>query len=332
MLIRFVTWAFFQAEKSANQIVKSLSAVRSALLLMQRDISAFDDERLAVYIRGCRKKDRSRTRPLRVPITVWCLARFLRVANLSTHAGHSLFGALVVGHHGLLRASEFVSKTVTRPSLLRRHVSFETPVALPPRALLFIAQSKTDVFHEGATVALSANGGDLCPVRWLREVLANAPRKDPDAAVFQRADGSPASYDDLQAFIKALCASAGLDSARFSTHSLRIGGATTLMKLGFAADAIQKLGRWVSDSYKRYLRFDPSVAANVSAALAQAAGSPQAPVWGGHSLDEASTINSTNFVHLFQPNMAQPRKRGRPKGRSAQARKLPRTATLPASY
>ena len=53
-----------------------------------------------------------------------------------------------------------------------------------------------------------------------------------------------------------------------STHSFRIGAATTAAAAGYPKWAIQTLGRWSSDCYKTYIRIPESTTNSLSQALA----------------------------------------------------------------
>ena len=58
-------------------------------------------------------------------------------------------------------------------------------------------------------------------------------------------------------FTQELCRLAvaiGIDPARVSLHSLRIGGATTLAAAGLYDHEIQGVGDWKSNSYLTYVR------------------------------------------------------------------------------
>ena len=55
--------------------------------------------------------------------------------------------------------------------------------------------------------------------------------------------------------LKILLSKAGIDNIhRFSPHCLRAGGACDLFLDGVPVDLIKKLGRWLSDSFLRYLK------------------------------------------------------------------------------
>ncbi len=61
-------------------------------------------------------------------------------------------------------------------------------------------------------------------------------------------------YDFVNKAIKRLAQSFNLDPSRFSTHSLRIGGATTLAAAGCQDSIIKLSGRWKSSVFLQYIR------------------------------------------------------------------------------
>jgi hypothetical protein len=74
---------------------------------------------------------------------------------------------------------------------------------------------------------------------------------------------------DIDAIVKAVAIRFGRSPAEFSTHSVRIGGATTLATAGASLPTLLSWGRWQStESMARYTRLSPDRAAIVAAALA----------------------------------------------------------------
>jgi hypothetical protein len=63
------------------------------------------------------------------------------------------------------------------------------------------------------------------------------------------------NYEKYNEFIKSIAIACGLNSKNFSTHSLRIGGATLLAAAGHPNHYIQRMGRWKSDAYMKYIHF-----------------------------------------------------------------------------
>ena len=60
----------------------------------------------------------------------------------------------------------------------------------------------------------------------------------------------------LTKLLQWICAINGLPSGMCSTHSFRVGGATSLHRNGIPFDAIRRFGRWVRDCFEIYLRND----------------------------------------------------------------------------
>lgn len=111
----------------------------------------------------------------------------------------------------------------------------------------FIKMSKTDPFSEGMEITIPKLNSDLCPVASMVLYLSKARH---DGPLFKFQSGSYLTRDDVQAiFTKYLGGNINLN-----THSLRIGGATLLSKAGVPEHIIQKIGRWRSDCFKKYVR------------------------------------------------------------------------------
>ena len=73
----------------------------------------------------------------------------------------------------------------------------------------------------------------------------------------------------LVRWLRSTLAKAGVDPTHFSGHSFRIGAASTAAAKGVAESTVQTLGRWASDSYKRYIRIPREELATISKTLAR---------------------------------------------------------------
>ena len=67
------------------------------------------------------------------------------------------------------------------------------------------------------------------------------------------------SYSTFQKAIKSVASSLGLDHTRYSTHSLRIGGASVMAAAGLPDYVIQLIGRWKSLAFLTYIRSNLSM-------------------------------------------------------------------------
>lgn len=152
-----------------------------------------------------------------------------------------------------LTAADIAIDNHTNPSLLR----------------VVIKQSKTDQIREGVALWVGRTNSDLCPVAGMLAYLAIRPSQDPRTPLFLLPDGQPLTRPFLVAWLKETVAKVGMDAARFSGHSFRIGAATTAAMQGIGDGTIQVLGRWKSDSYTRYIRIPRQELARISSTLAE---------------------------------------------------------------
>ena len=109
--------------------------------------------------------------------------------------------------------------------------------------------SKTDPFRQGTTVYIfPAEDSTLCPVRALTTYLGR-PRGSSSGPCFVFREGQPLTKQKLNQLVKEMSRHVGLGLERYSTHSFRIGAATTAAAAGIPDWKIRMLGRWLSDSY-----------------------------------------------------------------------------------
>ena len=90
-----------------------------------------------------------------------------------------------------------------------------------------------------------------------------------EGPLFIHEDGSPLSRKSFQDRLKELLLEAGV-SGDYTSHSLRIGAATTAAALGIPDRMIRTMGRWASDAYMIYVRTPMSTWARTSASLSRA--------------------------------------------------------------
>lgn len=290
-LLRFATYLFVSLKKSAGVVSSTLSAIRSLTVALGASTSPFDSANLKQAIHSMRSLRKGRKQAKRLPITIWALTRMKRHVKGKDHKETVLFAAILLGFHALLRASEFVSKDPYGATLLRKHVTIDNG-----KASIHLARSKTDTYDEGITITIHATNNGTCPITWLVLAMALAPDQSPNAPVFQRSNGQAMSYQDLQRYLAMLCKRSNFDSQAIKTHSLRIGGATSLMSLGFTRDQIMELGRWKSDSYRLYIHHPEQLRVSVAARLKKAAEDAAAPVFCGMSLNAFTEVSASTFV------------------------------------
>ena len=156
--------------------------------------------------------------------------------------------ALSLAYFACLRPSEYLYTRGTVQSPTRARITFAEDMA----ALDFqVTRSKTN--PRGFTVHLGCSHSPICPVCLIRTLFTLFPAP-PSAPLFIAINNQPMSYAYLTNKLHSLLSMIGIHPAPFSLHSLRAGAATTAAAAGCTEDQIQKLGRWSSTCYRRYIR------------------------------------------------------------------------------
>ena len=139
-------------------------------------------------------------------------------------------------------------------------------------------QSKTDPFGRGMTIRLGWTSHTICPVAAILGYLKQRGLTHGPLFIFR--DGSTLSRQKLVTVICSALHSQGVDQLVLSSingHSFRIGAATAATHAGMQDSTIQKLGRWRSSSFLRYIRTPGRQLAAVSTRLLD-------PIHVGHIL------------------------------------------------
>lgn len=246
LLLRFV--ASFNKNLRGGTIQNYLSAIRFLHVMngMENPIPEF--ERLKLVVKSLKK--RSGPSRQRAPITIPMLRAICGTLNLRVHNEVVFWAMTVTGFFGFLRVSEFTVSGEFDPThhLCRQDLSLAADFS---SCYLLIKTSKTDPFRRGCRVVLGATGDAVCPVLALLLYLSRRARTA--GPLFKFANGRPVTRNWFCRRLKEAIGAIGLQGD-FTSHSLRIGAATTASAVGIPHATIQTLGRWSSDSYKLYLR------------------------------------------------------------------------------
>ena len=181
----------------------------------------------------------------RLPITP-SLLRSFHMLLLTAHYDHlMLWAACLTAFFGFLRCSKMLA--LLRGDLRRSAKGYH----------LTIRASKTDPIRHGASVRLShSSDSTLCAVTTLDHLLAASTGRT--GHLFQFSNGVPLTRPRLNVLIRELATRSGLSPKRYSSHSFRIGAATTAAAAAIPDWEIQALGRWSSDCYRQYIRLPES--------------------------------------------------------------------------
>jgi site-specific recombinase XerD len=153
--------------------------------------------------------------------------------------------------HAFLRVGEFTSRSAATQgeTLQLADISFPDTSGL----LISLRYFKGNISRSPFKILIPpSSSAAYCPVSAMRLFLfARGPASGP---LFVSSDGSPVLRTQFSARLAASLASLGLSHANLKPHSFRIGAATSACAEGVCDSVIQRLGRWKSDAYKRYIR------------------------------------------------------------------------------
>ena len=250
-----------------DSIKVHLSAIAFHGTINNHPVNFKEYKRLYYLMRGIKRAQGSKKRKKkRAPITP---ALLKTIKDNLFNSGRlyedklMLWAALLTAFYGFLRVSEYTSlrKKSFDPSstLLFNDMTFTRNGAV----VIYIKASKTDPFREGVPLRLEPNGSSLCPVAALRHYARAHPSRAGPLFTFQ--NGRFLSRKD----VNTLLINTTEGTANISSHSLRIGAASTAAAAGCPKWLIQALGRWTSDCFRHYIRIPKSTIKNTSRRLAK---------------------------------------------------------------
>ena len=262
-----VLFATYMAEtNSAKNILCKLSAIKYFA-----ELNGYDDDfarftRLHRLMRGIKRVQANKfSKPPRFPITPPLLLTFqhnLWTLPMVYEDKLMLWAAMLTAFFGFLRVSEYTLEYVKSydPATTLCHSDL---VIRPEFIDMTIKASKTDPFKVGITIRFMRNQTQLCPVAAILEYLRHCKQRYGPLFAFQ--DGRLLTRRALAATLSKITPG---HIKNLSTHSFRIGAATTAAAAGHPRWLIQKMGRWSSDCYRTYLRIPDSTRLAMSTSLA----------------------------------------------------------------
>ena len=115
----------------------------------------------------------------------------------------------------------------------------------------------------------------MCPVRCMVEwfTLTEGSAIPSSAPLFSVPKGREGlewdvlTRDVVTLLIKGAAADCGMDVGLVGTHSIRISGATALLLAGVAPEVVQIIGRWASNAFIGYTRYQAELMKGVAARM-----------------------------------------------------------------
>ena len=202
----------------------------------------------------------------RCPITLPLLKTIHTFLTKSTYCHTDklmIWAAVTTAYFAFLRSSEYTSSHINKfdPATT---LCFHNITKNAPFFIINIKASKTDPFRQGCNIKLAPSRSQICPVAALSAFIISHPTKT--GPMFTYADGTYLTRRRLNNLLRTIFPKK--PNEPISTHSLRIGAATTAAAAGLPKWLIQQLGRWNSDCFRTYIRIPNQTINAVSHLLA----------------------------------------------------------------
>lgn len=153
-----------------------------------------------------------------------------------------------LAYYACLRAGEAVDSNGTRHT-----ITYSNTIIADTKVTLKLDTYKHS--KDQATCVLTALPSlEYCPVKLLRNYVAM--RNGYSGTLYRHPNGSPTKRTEFAKVLKQCVKYLGLCPENYNTHSLRIGRATDLALLGIPDHIIKATGRWKSQAYLKYIRFE----------------------------------------------------------------------------
>lgn len=254
-VIRFAVYLNKIKKLAPNTVENYVSGVRTLHGLAQLQPPAIDCYLLKAVIKGMRYQHKI---PVKKAAAIDPSVFKAMVPHVDFKSDLELVAwvATLMGFHLLLRASNITSASRfhfdPNVNLCRRDFRMQQDVML-----VHIKWTKTMQFKEDKLLipVIPFTETALSAVDWFKYMISRIPA-GPDEPAFSvpfKGSNLPLSYSQLARLLHKWTAAAKLDSAKYSCHCLRRGGASWLDRHSVPDRVIQVIGDWKTQCFKRYI-------------------------------------------------------------------------------
>lgn len=207
-------------------------------------------------LKGSRLAAKNLAPDSRLPITFNILSNLvkqLKFSVLDPDIRAMLKSLFLVAYYAFMRLGELVPKSKSDADKVVQvtDISFDSEKSM----IVTLRHHKTNDSNLPTSLHLYATDtGETCPVQATKTYLSKFSHKK--GPLFQFKSGSTLSYYFVTNMLSHTLTLCGLNSNRYKEHSFRIGAATDAAARGLSDATIQKLGRWKSNAFQRYIRFN----------------------------------------------------------------------------
>ena len=200
----------------------------------------------------------SPSKDVRYPITLQRLQKIVKTLPLVCNDSFEVIlfkTAFVLAFFGFFRISELLGQNMSLKRA-RKAVKVADVKMEPSKMSICLNGSKCDQRMKGEKIVLQRERvyTEVCPVLTTREFLRIRPKSSEYLLVHY--NSSQLTRFQFQAVLKKVAKQLGWPIQSYSSHSFRIGAATTAAMNGDSIDMIMEKGRWKSSAVKNYIRLE----------------------------------------------------------------------------
>ena len=198
----------------------------------------------------------------RKPFTAELMRKSVQILNNTSFNNLALLSILNCGFFGLFRISELLGNNYSYPLTINA-ISFIPSISNPSYCKIKLLKNKNSQF-ESSYVNIGTTDDKYCPVSCLIKYLKRRVKITGNNYCFVWADGKPITAQQFRANFKLLIKNLGKDTNFYNAHSLRIGDATAMARVGLNEGLIKAQGRWRSQVCLDYVRPEAEDMAKIS--------------------------------------------------------------------
>ena len=270
-IIIFIGWLIEVRNVKAATINCYLSGIRQLHTAKGIEIPNIRTELVRSIMTGKKNLDgissRKGKEPQRLPITMTMmrlLKNQIRKWIVPLEQRLLMWAVCSLAFHGAFRISELLSKSAVQfdPDfvLLTDDITIKEEGKEKGAKFLEVKLKcpKENKVGKAVLIEVYESGGTLCPVKAF-ERWRNMTNSEAGLPVFREADGALLTATKFNKWLRnRLEEHIDYRKGKFTSHSFRIGLATTLGTKGFSDDDVKEAGRWNSNTYEIYMRLPRS--------------------------------------------------------------------------
>ena len=197
---------------------------------------------------GVKKSKKPKLLPINLEFLQKILIKLSFCSNVNLKV--ALKAILLLAYYGCMRIGELV-ETAAGHQIRTENLRFKTIKGVTNLKITLKSYKHSS---EEATFLVPAIGGEFCPVKAIENFLLL--RGAHAGTVFVNPVGKPYTRAMVAKHLKENIGALGRNPIHYNTHSLRIARVTQMALAGVPVEVIKRTGRWKSNAFMKYVRFE----------------------------------------------------------------------------